>query len=190
MVAFTSPHSLPYPTGPDRPCDAPDTWCDFANVVDEKMLDFNETINRTSRVVPFAKISTATATIVGQSLPLPFTTVEGDTDDMVDFSQSPYGITPQRNGYYRLEAWVSIVDDTFDRFWILQIENGSGGYVATEDRSTRKYQSIIVRARALVRVTTAPLESFKISILSYAGSISTDPVVLQGEFSAFWIGDQ
>lgn len=188
MVAFTSPYNLPYPTGGDAPCDAPLTWCDFADLVDSTLIDFNDTVNRTTRAVPFAKVSTTVSQTLTANDALLFSTVEADTDGMVNLSQTPYSVTPQRNGIYRLEGYMSIIDNVFNRFWLMTIEENGGTFIASEDGSTRNFQSIVTRARAFVRITNAPNTSYNLALTGY-GAAASDPVVIAGELSILWQAD-
>lgn len=113
MVAFTPIYELPYQEGSDPPCFGPGTgcdnlnsvWCDFANLVETQLDDFDSIVGRTSTAVPMAKVTIPSLASVTGSQQLAFTNVSFDTDNMVDLN-SVLGITPNRNGYYRIDGRI------------------------------------------------------------------------------------
>lgn len=111
MVAFTPIYELPYQEGTDPPCFGPGTgcdnltsvWCDFAALVEEQLVAFDNVIGRTAAAIPMAKITVASIWQPTQTPGvIPFDTVVFDTDSMVDFNAGA-GITPSRNGIYRID---------------------------------------------------------------------------------------
>lgn len=122
MVAFTPVYELPYQEGSDPPCFGPGTgcdnlesvWCDFTALV-EAQLDENDLIlGRTATSIPMARVkfapdTTAESPTLVEAFPagyLAFDTVEFDTDNMATL---PFGITPRRNGIYRIDATMTLL---------------------------------------------------------------------------------
>lgn len=109
MVAFTSTQLLPYQVGSDRPCDAPGVLCDFASLVDLKLLALDQILNRLEPAIPAAKLTLTTALLPTTTFePIPFDGVEFDTDDMVNFSRSVFDILPQRTGVYFAVGYAEV----------------------------------------------------------------------------------
>lgn len=112
MVAFTA-HGLPYQTGSDAPCDAPEVWCELTALLDTQMYDVDQVIGRIDPTVPVAKmtrvadeITTVTSSV--RPIPVRFDGVDVDTDNMVDFSVSQYNIRPTRHGTYLVTGVIGI----------------------------------------------------------------------------------
>lgn len=121
MPATTPIYDLPYQIGSDPPCFGPGTgcdnletlWCDFASLVEGQLDENDAIIGRTATAIPMARI-TFTAQ-PGESnfifpglfdVAAPFDTVVFDTDNMVQLPN----IVPRRNGIYRIEAGMFIID--------------------------------------------------------------------------------
>jgi len=111
MVAYTPELCLPYYEGTDSPClhtgtvcDPSNVWCDLVNLVDPILTANDDLIARTSTAVPLAQVRyvapSPTVAVLG---PIPFNTVDLDTDDMVDLDLYA-GIVPRRNGVYQIDA--------------------------------------------------------------------------------------
>lgn len=113
MVAYTSRLCLPYLEATDplclntgTVCDPSSTWCDLAVLVEAQLDALDLIVARTGRGIPLARVSyfPTVPTVVGTG-PVPFDTVNADTDDMVDLT-SFRGVIPRRNGVYELLAEV------------------------------------------------------------------------------------
>lgn len=101
MVAFTSTFALPYQQSTDRPCDAPEVWCDFTNNLDGRLFGFDQTLGRLTPTIPMAKVLvTIPFTLFGTNTVIEFDTVEFDTDNMVDLDRTNSRIVPRRFGTY------------------------------------------------------------------------------------------
>lgn len=101
MVAFTSTFALPYQQSTDRPCDAPDVWCDFTDEMDGLLFGLDQVLGRLTPTIPMAKVLvTKPFQLFGSPTVIEFDTVEFDTDNMVDLDRSNSKIRPRRNGTY------------------------------------------------------------------------------------------
>lgn len=111
MTTCTPIYQLPYQEGGDRPCDAPEVWCDFAEAVEAELDRIDGVVLRTSVTIPLAKVSlsapqTYDATTSGSVIA--FDTVHEDTDGMVDFQLAPGEIRPQRSGLYSVRCYIEL----------------------------------------------------------------------------------
>lgn len=126
MTAYT-PNGLPYQLGSDRPCDAPGVWCDLTAALETKLSAVDDTLGRLSPTVPMAKLTRSSQldfpmTVLNNSQTvIPFEGVEVDTDNMADFSISPYSIRPRRAGTYFVTGWMQFYAANYDN---------SGCYIA------------------------------------------------------------
>lgn len=110
MVAETPIYSLPYQEGSDQPCFGPGTgcdnltsvWCDFVALVEAQLDIFDGFVGRTATAIPMAKLTVEGTWTSGVCGTVPFDTVIFDTDGMVDLNAGA-GITPNRNGVYRID---------------------------------------------------------------------------------------
>jgi hypothetical protein len=121
-MTSTTAHDLPYQVGGDRPCDAPDVWCDFTTLLDQQMNATDLLIKRYQPTISMAKLTRDTDEIFVTStqgvFPIRFEAVEVDTDDMADFSVTQFNITPHRIGSYFITASVSVASGDVDNFEI------------------------------------------------------------------------
>lgn len=111
MTACTPIYQLPYQTGSDRPCDAPDVWCDFAADVEAQLDTFDAIVDRTVDAIPMAQVRLTAPYTFDSSLisgPVPFDTVDVDTANMVDLATSPFLITLPRFGRYGASFHLTI----------------------------------------------------------------------------------
>lgn len=108
MCTCTPTYGLAYPESTDRPCDAVDCMCDFAESVEALLTVNDDILRRTATTVPMAHIYTSVPLVytVGVSADqFPFDSVRIDTDNMVDFSVNPYGVIINTPGLY--SVWFS-----------------------------------------------------------------------------------
>lgn len=116
MVAYTSPDCLPYFEGTDSPClntgtlcDPSTVWCDFAEIVERRLDEFDAVVESTITSTPIAWVETTTPTVivVGSVAHEPvFTTVRIDTDQMVNLDTNSGGFTIQTDGLYVVFAYA------------------------------------------------------------------------------------
>lgn len=122
-VTTTTAHGLPYQQAGDRPCDAPDVWCAFANALEANLYATDQLIGRINPTIPMAKMTRSTvvnySTTTALVFPVRFDGVEVDTDDMVDFAISQYDIKPRRFGTYLVTAQVSVSSGDVDNLSVI-----------------------------------------------------------------------
>lgn len=112
MVAYTPDFCLPYFECSDNPCvntgtdcDPSTVWADMVRIVDAQLSAVDGVIGRTADAIPIGSVSYIPDTPVALSGQIPFDIINADTDSMVDLTLFQ-GITPQRNGVYRVDARV------------------------------------------------------------------------------------
>jgi hypothetical protein len=121
MVAYTSPDCLPYFESTDSPClntgtlcDPSTIWCDFAELVEARLDEFDDTVARTFESVPMAWVDTTTpfTYVIGDpTLAVPFDTVRVDTDNMVNLDESSSSINVTRDGLYQVVGYGTAIFD-------------------------------------------------------------------------------
>jgi hypothetical protein len=122
VVSYTSPDCLPYFTEDDplclntgTVCDPSTVWCDFAELVEAKLDEFDETIQRAADSVPMAWVETTSlfSYVIGDpTRSVPFDTVRVDTANMVNLDENPSAITVTRSGLYQVVGYMT---GLFDR---------------------------------------------------------------------------
>lgn len=109
MVALTNSQFLPYQTGADRRCDAPDAWRDFLAQFEAQFRPLSNLAARLSSA-PMAVVERRTpwdvATLGSSGGQVQFDTVIVDTDGMVNLDLDSRSITPQRPGWYLGYGWI------------------------------------------------------------------------------------
>ena len=124
MVAYTAPDCLPYFTEDDPPClntgtqcEPSTVWCDFAELVEQRLTAMDEVVQRTATSVPIGWAETnvpvtfSNLFAVGTYFPL-FDTVRVDTDDMVSLDALPSVLTVRTSGLYQVVAYTQMTVDT------------------------------------------------------------------------------
>lgn len=203
MVAFTPIYDLPYQEGSDPPCFGPgagcdnleSVWCDFAALV-EAQLDENDLIvGRTATSIPMARVRFAPDTTTGpapsliEAFPagfLAFDTVEFDTDNMATL---PFGITPRRNGIYRIDSSIVIQDP--DEIGL----SATFGTIVGPELQLATLQQVIsssgigfMRASTLYEFSdTGPLP--RVIQIVERSSIASTAAVLSGSLTVYWHSD-
>jgi hypothetical protein len=104
-VVATTSLGLEYQQGTDRPCDAPDVWCDFTETLEGLLVPIDDIAGRISPSIPCAKVKRTTALSVNDAtnpfgIPVAWDSVIFDTDGMVDLTNSQFEIKPTRSGTY------------------------------------------------------------------------------------------
>jgi hypothetical protein len=121
MPTCTPIYGLPYAIGSDRPCDIGDTFCSFAAEVELELNRLDSVVARTNTAVPMAKVSISTPQALSSLIS--FDTVDEDTDDMVDLSESPTYIFAQRTGLFRVRSYVEVgTTGSASSSFILQVD--------------------------------------------------------------------
>lgn len=123
MVAYTSPDCLPYFECTDpicvntgTACDHSSVWCDFAAAVETKLDQFDGVADRTAVTVPMVWLETSVplVTQVGTfaSVPVPFTSVVVDTDNMANLDQNNNAFVINTSGLYEVVFYATGVTNT------------------------------------------------------------------------------
>jgi hypothetical protein len=109
MVALTNSQFLPYQTGSDRRCDAPDVWRDFLAQFEQQFVPLSNLAARLASP-PIAVVERRTpwdvATLGSSGGQVQFDTVVIDTDNMVNLDFDNRSVTPQRPGWYIGYGWI------------------------------------------------------------------------------------
>lgn len=111
MVQYTSPDCLPYFGCDDSPClntgsvcDPSTVWCDFAELVEAKLNEFDAAVLRTAGSIPMAWIQATVPTVIvadTPAVPIIFDSPLVDTDGMVNLDTLPSSITINTPGLYQ-----------------------------------------------------------------------------------------
>lgn len=196
MSTCTPIYGLTYATGLDRPCDIDETFCAFATQVETELSRLDAVVARTDTAIPMAKVSISTPQALGS--PLSFDTVDEDTDDMVDFSESPQFIFARRTGVYLIRFYTEIgtTGDPASSF-IIQVDAAgpiaSPGTIAPfgnpvlQINDPNLADSVTYSLQAFYRVTL-PDSRFFASV--QMGSIAGTPTTVnRAELDAKWMAD-
>lgn len=106
MPTCTPIYGLTYPIGSDAPCDQSETWCDFAAAVEAQLDRLDLIVGRTDTAIPMAKVSISLPQALASQIT--FDTVDEDTDNMVDLSESANFIFARRTGLYRVRFYMEV----------------------------------------------------------------------------------
>ena len=106
MTTCTPIYGLTYALCSDRPCDIGDTFCEFADQVEDQLDALDLIVDRTIDSLIMAKVRmTAPLAVVipaaaNYSASIAFDAVDVDTADMVDLAANPFLIRLPRLGVY------------------------------------------------------------------------------------------
>lgn len=105
-----TPLGLVYPDGSDRPCDADDVSCLFANGVESQLNSLDAIVQRTATSVPMVWIRAQTplvvdAAVLAAAVPV-FDTVVVDTDNMADLTAEASSFTVNTTGIYLIGQYA------------------------------------------------------------------------------------
>jgi hypothetical protein len=139
MVALTNSQFLPYQTGADRRCDAPEVWQDFLAQFEQQFRPLSNLAARLAQA-PIAVVERRTpwdvATLGSSGGQVQFDTVIIDTDNMVNLDFDNRSITPQRPGWYLGYGWVrSLVSQIGTDDLTVSFTGGFAGNPATRDQA-------------------------------------------------------
>lgn len=182
MTAFTPNFALPYPDALDAPCDFADDWCAFTDAANAVATRFETTVNRTTPVIPMARMTlSAPVTILSDGL-IPFDAVSVNTAGWVDFDNSNTDIFPDRAGFFVLNA-NALVQTTFSLGTVitLQLPQFSNFQDNQIDRAT---SSIGLTVTHIMQVTTPFPWEVQIS-RSTVGNLQVNAA----SFSVWWHAD-
>lgn len=108
MTTLTPNFALPYPDALDEPCEFAQDWCAFTDAVNAIANRFQATVNRTTPVIPMARMTLTTPVTLADGSILPFDSVSVNTAGWIDFDNSATNIVTDRAGVF-----VAVADATF-----------------------------------------------------------------------------
>lgn len=207
MPDVTPIYELPYPIGSDPPCFGPGTgcdnleslWCDFAALVETQLDETDLIVGRTATAIPMAQVSLTNPDETPffdlmEDFYVPFDTVVFDTDGMAD---TPFGITPRRNGIYRIEAAATIFlvppqEDAYNAFWVKIGTEATGPSVNAVTMatmaSTPGFANMFIHASTLYRFTdTSPVP--RVIQMVPDPLLSPDTEFVSATLTVYWHGD-
>ena len=220
MVAYTPDFCLPYFEGTDSPCVdtgevcAPSTvWCDMAAKIDEALTGFDETVSRAVTSFPYAQVAVSDAPFtfssgasnLGSTI-VPWDTVVGDSDNMVDLDIDTNTVNLRRSGIWNLNCIVVWRNDiNGSELTVTLIHPGAPKIViptsavietwvepvpdpTTAFLGTTMGLSNVMDFMCLVDVTTGivPLQ-IELQVIACVGD--NDPIIEVCRFSARWVAD-
>lgn len=194
MTTCTPIYGLTYAIGPDRGCDIGDAFCEFASQVEALLQGFEASLNRTTRGIPMAKVSSSVAQALSGNVT--FDTEEVDTDGMVNLSASNLGITIQRTGKYVATAYSTQIDGAgVGAMDLLLNKNGFG--LAEEDMryggsavGNHGISVATIAARTSADPVPANWTAGDFVSLSPIGTSGTSITSLpEAEVTVYWVGD-
>ncbi len=106
MTSFTPSFGLPYPSALDEPCDFAQQWCQFTAAVNAVATRYETTVNRTVPVIPMARMTLTVPVVILNGGLVPFDSVSVNTAGWVDFDASNTDVSPDRAGFFVLNANV------------------------------------------------------------------------------------
>lgn len=182
MTAFTPNFALPYPTALDQPCDFAEQWCEFTDAANVVATRFETTVNRTVPLIPMARMTLTTPVSILNGGLVPFDSVSVNTAGWVDFDNSNTDITPDRAGFFVLNA-NALVQSTLSLGTVLTLELPAVSNFQDNqiDRATSSVGLTVARIRQLT--TPFPL-NIKIS-RSTVGNLQINAA----SFSVWWHAD-
>lgn len=206
MPASTPVYGLPYQTGSDPPCFGPGTgcdnletlWCEFAEIVETQLDEIDAIAGRTAAAIPMTRVVFSPAS--GVALPtvieafpagfLAFDTVEFDTDNMATL---PFGITPRRNGIYRIDASLTVSNDSEIGLQnTFAAELGDGSLLASLAQvippSGNFFGTISLRGSTLYEFSgTGPVP--RVIQIGEWSSVASTATVASGSLTVYWHSD-
>lgn len=203
MVACTTDFDLPYQEGTDRPCDLPEIWCRFADLVEAQLLVVENIVNRTAVGVPFAKVTkTSTTTYPIPALPgtdmfaVQFDSVVVDNDNMVDLSSDPLHVFVKRPGIYQVDAVIvastsvvatMIVGDAVPTM-------NSGGVYDHDINVYWRQDSAYIHEFMLVNIPTAAFVGPELPFFGLNTGTGTGPnadlIVTAADMTVTWVAEE
>lgn len=207
MVAHTSPDCLPYFEGTDSPClntgtvcDPSTVWCDFAELVEVKLTEFDSIVARTATSTPIAWVETlvpALWTVGDPDIAVPFDTVRMDTDSMVNLDATPSGFVINTPGLYQIFGWVIGLTDmsggTIEVSATITLTPTSLAYgTPSVNQLNTDFELITQDVLATPNIhMVLPLQAGQSLFMTIGGGGSAGSTVLFGQVSlgAAWMGD-
>jgi len=191
MTTCTPIYGLEYQTGSDRPCDAPEVWCNFAQSVEDQ-LDIIDTSMSTSIVtVPQFAVSVAGGFTLSPADLVPFDTVLADTANIVDLSSNKYTFRLPMAGRWFLYYQASISYASFLVAFTLRIGNfpalstSESFYTSEVDYSTTNTANPIFAGTGQMVYYPDDATSIGLNV----GTTDPANVNFSAILGGFWMGD-
>jgi len=182
MTLFTPNFGLPYPDALDEPCDFAVDWCAFTDAVNVVATRFETTVNRTVPTIPMARMTLTTPVTIPNTALIPFDSVSVNTAGWIDFDTSNTDITPDRAGFFVLNA-NALLNTTLSLGVDFALQFGSVSSLQDNqiDRATSSVGLTLARVQQL---TT--LFPFNVRVQrSTAGNVTINAA----SFSVWWHAD-
>lgn len=182
-------YGLPYPTRSSNPCNIGDTLCDFATEVETELDRLDSIVGRTANTIPMVKVASTVSfllTVASDDFPVPFDTVEVDTNNMFDGNAANTVITINQSGIYMFRSAV----------W--SNSTGGGNPTALSPRIVLPTEGFTISQNFVTGISlfngsggTYPMTAGQQAFLQLGLNIqSTDTItVYRMELSAVWLGD-
>jgi hypothetical protein len=220
VVAHTAEFCLPYFEGSDSPCldtgtvcDPSTVWCDMAAIIDAAFTGFDETISRAVESFPYAQVavsgvpftfSSGTSNLF--SVVVPWDTVVGDSDGMVDLDTNVNTVNLLRSGIWNLNCivvWrndisdselrvrlvhpglpkITVFTSTIQETWVEPVPDPTTAFLGR----TLGLSNVLDMFWP-VDVSTGPVP-LQIELEVLAGVGGHDPIIEVCRFSARWVAD-
>lgn len=182
MTAFTPNFALPYPTALDEPCDFAQQWCDFTDAANAVATRFETTVNRTTSVIPMARMTLTVPVVILNGGLVPFDSVSVNTAGWIDFDNSNTDIFPDRAGFFVISANV-LVQTTFSLGTVISLQVPAASQFQ-DNQIDRASSSIGLTLGRMLQITTPIPLSVQIS-RSTVGNLQINAA----QFSVWWHAD-
>lgn len=196
MTTCTPIYGFTYALCSDRPCDIGDTFCEFASQMETELNRIDSVVARTNTAIPMAKVSISAPQALGALIV--FDTVDEDTNNMVDLSESATYIFPQRLGLYKIRAYLEVgTTGSASSSFILQVDaigpvdspgtiNPAGNPIV-QVADPNLANSVSYSLEAFYRVTLADSRFFaSVQVGAVAGTPTT---INRAELDVEWMAD-
>lgn len=196
MPTCTPIYGLEYAIGSDRPCDIDETFCSFVTQIEAELDRLDLIVGRTNTAIPMAKVSIGAPQALAAQVS--FDTVDEDTDNMVDFSESPNFIFARRTGLYRVRFYMEVgTTGSAASGFILQVDSAGpisspatilpAGNPILQIADPNLANSVSYSLEAFYRVTLIDSRFFaSVQMGSVAGTPTT---VNRAELDVEWMAD-
>jgi hypothetical protein len=208
MPLYTAPDCLPYFSCDDSPCvntgdvcNPSTVWCDLANLLDARLADFDNVINRTAAAVPFFKIARTVPQIIDTNVinytnQIQFDAVLADNDGLIDLTSLNTQARIGRTGLWWFQLYLyGTPPATNGNVFYGGINNGSPGGFYTQMAAQYRGNNVYIRADYATEITQFQLDlAGQVSIgatADYTGTTGTGLVVVNyAELTGYWYGEE
>lgn len=200
MVAFTSTQLLPYQVDSDRPCDADDVWCDFTNVLETNLVTIDETLGRVSPTRPAVRLLRSTPVVLTGDfiVPVPWESIDFDTDNSVDLVENAFVATVDRTGAYFITGEAKVTGGTPADNMAIYLTSGfvESGAVSASILATDFFRipgagsNYFLRAQAYAINRPAFLSQIRLGMAFAMSTGALNLTVLRASLSIYWVSDR